>query len=134
MHFTNAREISNLVLSTDSLLKNGDFFMTYELRTYVIPQGKMDDILNRFKNVTMRLFKKHEMEVVGFWTVLQTGEKNTLIYLMRFVDEEAMNKAWSAFRSDEEWITTREKTEANGPIVEEVKSELLTPTSFSSLQ
>ena len=134
MHFTNAREISNLVLSTDILLKNGDFFMTYELRTYVIPQGKMDDILNRFKNVTMRLFKKHEMEVVGFWTVLQTGEKNTLIYLMRFVDEEAMNKAWSAFRSDEEWITTREKTEANGPIVEEVKSELLTPTSFSSLQ
>ena len=108
--------------------------MTYELRTYVIPKGKMDDILNRFKNVTMRLFKKHEMEVVGFWTVLQKGEKNTLIYLMRFVDEEAMNKAWSAFRSDEEWITTREKTEANGPIVEEVKSELLTPTSFSSLQ
>ena len=108
--------------------------MTYELRTYVIPQGKMDDILNRFKNVTMRLFKKHEMEVVGFWTVLKTGEKNTLIYLMRFVEEEARKKAWSAFRSDEEWITTREKTEANGPIVEAVKSELLTPTSFSSLQ
>ena len=35
--------------------------MLYELRTYLIPSGRMDDILNRFEDVTMRLFKKYDM-------------------------------------------------------------------------
>ena len=115
-------------------MKNGDNSMMYELRTYIIPQGKMDDILNRFENVTMRLFEKHGMEVVGFWTTAKPAEKNTLTYLMRYEDEKHMNSAWSAFRHDKEWIMTREKTEANGPIVEEVMSEQLLPTSFSPIQ
>ena len=33
--------------------------MIYELRTYVIPAGRMPDILERFENVTMDLFARH---------------------------------------------------------------------------
>ena len=108
--------------------------MVYELRTYIIPQGRMNDILNRFEKVTMRLSKKHNMEVIGFWKVSKPANKNTLIYLMRYNDENHLNSAWDAFRNDEEWIITRKNTEANGPIVEEVVSEQLSPTSFSPLQ
>ena len=108
--------------------------MLYEMRTYLIPSGRMDDILNRFEDVTMRLFKKYDMEVVGFWTVSKPEDKYALVYLMRYSDEAAMEKAWSAFRADAEWIETRERTEANGPIVEEVLSEYLIPTSFSPMQ
>ncbi len=39
--------------------------MLYELRTYVIPAGRMDDILERFRTVTFRLFEKYDMEVEG---------------------------------------------------------------------
>ena len=84
----------------------------------------MDDILNRFEDVTMRLFKKYDMEVVGFWTVSKPEDKCALVYLMRYSDEVAMEKAWAAFRADSEWIETRERTEANGPIVEEVISDI----------
>tara|TARA_Y100001933_G_C18998383_1_gene563547 strand:+ start:1070 stop:1396 length:327 start_codon:yes stop_codon:yes gene_type:complete len=108
--------------------------MLYELRTYLIPSGRMDDILNRFEDVTMRLFKKYDMEVVGFWTVIKPEDKYALVYLMRYSDEVAMEKAWAAFRADSEWIETRELTEANGPIVEEVISEHLIPTAFSPMQ
>ena len=108
--------------------------MLYELRTYLIPSGRMDDILNRFEDVTMRLFKKYDMEVVGFWTVSKPEDKSRLVYLMRYSDEVAMEKAWAAFRADSEWIETRERTEANGPIVEEVISEHLIPTAFSPMQ
>ena len=79
-------------------------------------------------------FKKYEMEVVGFWTVRKPEDKYALVYLMRYSDEAAMEKAWAAFRADAEWIETRERTEANGPIVEEVLSEHLIPTSFSPMQ
>tara|TARA_B100000886_G_scaffold323710_1_gene267744 strand:+ start:136 stop:462 length:327 start_codon:yes stop_codon:yes gene_type:complete len=108
--------------------------MLYELRTYLIPSGRMDDILNRFEQVTMRLFEKYNMEVVGFWTVSKPEDKYGLVYLMRYNDEVAMEKAWAAFRADSEWIETRERTEANGPIVEEVISEHLIPTAFSPMQ
>ena len=108
--------------------------MTYELRTYLIPPGRMPDILDRFATVTLRLFERHGMEVVGFWTVSKPATDNALVYLMRFPDEATQERAWESFRADPEWLAARERTEANGPIVREVIAKNLTPTEFSPLQ
>ena len=105
--------------------------MVYELRTYKIPEGRMPDALNRFENITFSLFKRHRIEVVGFWT---RSDANELVYICRYDSEAAMEAAWAAFRADPEWIKAREQTEANGPIVEEVLSDTLIPTSFSPIQ
>ena len=105
--------------------------MVYELRTYKIPEGRMPDALNRFENITFGLFKRHGIEVVGFWT---RSDANELMYICRYDSEAAMEAAWAAFRADPEWIKAREQTEANGPIVEEVLSDTLIPTSFSPMQ
>ena len=107
--------------------------MLYELRTYVIPAGRMDDILARFRDVTMGLFGKYNMECVGFWTI-DNEEDYALVYLMRYESAEAQEEAWTAFRADPEWIATRERTEANGPIVAEVISKDLKAVDFSPLQ
>ena len=108
--------------------------MTYELRTYIIPPGRMDDILDRFSSVTLNIFARYDMEVVGFWTVDRPEEEHALVYLMRFADAASQERAWDAFRADPEWIETRKRTEANGPIVSEVISKNLLPTSFSPMQ
>ena len=73
----------------------------------------------------------HGIEVVGFWT---KKEKSELVYICRFEDEDAMKSAWNAFRNDPDWAAAREKTEANGPIVANVVSEILNPTSFSPMK
>ena len=104
--------------------------MIYEHRTYVIPEGRMPDILDRFETVTMDLFKKHGIEVVGFWT---RQDANELIYICPFESEDAMNTAWESFKADPEWIETKAKTEADGSIVQEVISHVLIPTSFSPI-
>ena len=108
--------------------------MLYEMRTYTIPAGRMDDILERFRTVTFRLFEKYDMEVLGFWTNEKLDEEYDLVYLMRYADAEAQEKAWAAFRADREWIATRQRTEANGPIVDEVISKNLVPAPFSPMQ
>jgi hypothetical protein len=108
--------------------------MVYELRTYLIPPGRMPDILARFSTVTMRLFERHGMDVVGFWTVTKPRDEEALVYLLRFADEEAQARAWAAFRDDPEWQETRRRTEANGPIVAKVIEQNLTPTPFSPLK
>ena len=105
--------------------------MVYELRTYKIPEGRMPDILNRFENITFGLFERHGIEVVGFWT---RSDANELVYICRYESEAAMEAAWDAFRADPEWLKAKEQTEANGPIVAEVLSDTLIPTSFSPIQ
>jgi hypothetical protein len=105
--------------------------MVYELRTYRIPEGRMPDILDRFRTITFNLFGRHGIEVVGFWT---RSDANELVYLCRFRSEEAMRQAWDAFMADPEWVEAKAKTEANGPIVGEVISHTLVPTPFSPMQ
>ncbi len=105
--------------------------MVYELRTYRIPVGRMSDILNRFETITFDLFDRHSIQVVGFWT---RTDVNELVYICKYESEEAMEKAWDAFRADPDWIAARDKTEANGPIVDEVISHVLVPTAFSPMQ
>jgi hypothetical protein len=91
----------------------------------------MPDILNRFETITFNLFDKHSIQVVGFWT---RTDVNELVYICKYESEEAMEKAWDAFRADPDWIAARDKTEANGPIVDEVISHVLIPTAFSPMQ
>ena len=41
--------------------------MIYELRTYQVVPGKMKNLNDRFANITLPLFEKHGMKVIGFW-------------------------------------------------------------------
>ena len=40
----------------------------FELRTYTAAPGKMDALNTRFREHTIELFKKHGMDVIGFWS------------------------------------------------------------------
>ncbi|MDA0710960.1 MAG: NIPSNAP family protein [bacterium] len=105
--------------------------MIFELRTYRIPEGKMPNILNRFETLTFDIFKRHNIEVTGFW---QKNNVNEIVYICKFESVEAMTRAWNAFRGDPDWVSAKAKTEKGGPIVSEVISEVLTATPFSPLQ
>ena len=47
---------------------------------------------------------------------------------------EAMESTWQAFRDDPEWVETRKRTEANGPIVGEILEKTMVATSFSPMR
>ena len=105
--------------------------MIYELRTYRIPEGKMPNILSRFENITFGLFDRHGIEVTGFW---EKKDVNEIVYICKYASEDAMENAWAAFREDPEWQEARKTTEADGPIVDGVISEIMTASSFSPEQ
>lgn len=106
--------------------------MIYELRTYIIPPGRMNDILDRFRSKTLDIFARHGFDVVGFWTVDDPSQRE-LIYLLRWESAAVSEAAWAAFRADEEWVETRRITESHGAIVDEVISKQMTPTDFSAM-
>ena len=104
----------------------------YELRTYYTHDGKLDNLIARFRDHTTRLFEKHGMTNVGYW--VPRDQPNTLIYVLSYPNKDAATKAWDAFRKDEAWVTARNASEANGPIVQKVVSVFMDPTAFSALK
>jgi hypothetical protein len=107
----------------------------YELRTYTTLDGKLPDLLARFRNHTTKLFEKHGMKNVGYWVPQDDPlKKNTLIYIVSHDSREAAKKSWDSFRADPEWVKAREASEKAGPINQKVESVYLDPTDFSGLK
>jgi NIPSNAP len=104
----------------------------YELRVYHTYEGKLDDLLTRFREHTMRIFEKHGMTNVAYWTPTDDPLKGkTLFYVIAHASREAANTNWGAFRDDPEWKNVQAKSEANGKLVEKVDSTFLMLTDFS---
>jgi hypothetical protein len=43
-------------------------------------------------------------------------------------------KTWNSFQSDPDWISARQETEKDGPLVERVINTLLRPTAYSPMK
>jgi len=55
----------------------------YELRTYTCNEGKLPDLLKRFREHTMTIFERHHMHNVGYWIPAdEPRHSNTLIYII----------------------------------------------------
>jgi hypothetical protein len=107
--------------------------MIYELRIYDAMPGKLGALNERFANVTLPLFAKHGMKVVGFWTE-EIGVSNRLTYMLSFDDLDHREKAWEAFRADPERAAGFAASEQEGPILARVENRILRPTAYSPLQ
>jgi hypothetical protein len=104
----------------------------YELRVYHAAAGKLPDLLARFRDHTVKLFDRHGMKSVAYWTPVDEPDKsNTLVYILRHPSREAATANWKSFQDDPEWKSVRDKSEANGKLVDKVDSTFLTLTDFS---
>jgi NIPSNAP len=108
--------------------------MVYELRVYHIVAGRMPAIIKRFDTVTCRLFEKHGIKQVGFWTVGIGESSSDLVYMLQWESLADREKRFATFAADPEWIDARAKSEADGPIVASITNSILVPTSFSALK
>jgi hypothetical protein len=107
----------------------------FELRIYTAHPGKLEALHQRFREHTNRLFQKHGMELVGYWTPVEGDEaKDTLIYVLAYPDRDSREKAWEAFRNDPDWTAAKAESEKNGPLVAKVESKFLTATDYSPIR
>jgi hypothetical protein len=108
----------------------------FELRTYYAAPGKFEAMHARFRDHTCALFKKHGMEIVGFWipTDKEKGADNTLVYLLVHKSREEAKKSWAAFISDPEWKKARDASEVNGKLTDKVESVYLSATDYSPMK
>jgi hypothetical protein len=108
--------------------------MLHELRIYHCAPGRLPDLNQRFERITLKLWEKHGIRQVGFWTVLIGESNQALYYLLEWKDLAERERVWNGFMSDPEWIAKRAETEKNGPLIAHVSNSILTPTSYSKLR
>jgi hypothetical protein len=107
---------------------------TFELRIYVTNEGKLPDLLARFRDHTVKLFEKHGIENIGYWVPLEKaeGSDNTLYYMIAHKSREGADASWAAFRKDPEWQAAAKASEANGKILAQKPDVIfLKATDFS---
>jgi hypothetical protein len=103
-------------------------------RVYTTHPGKREALHRRFRDHTCRLFQRHGMARVRFWTPIDAAGENTLVYLFAFPDRAAREAAWAAYDADPEAQRVRAESKRNGPLARSVESTLLDPTDYSPLR
>lgn len=113
-----------------SLRKDGKF---YEMRTYHAASGKLEDLHKRFRDHTIALFKKHGMEIVGFYGPIdkEDGSETKLIYILGYPSREARDASWKAFQADPAWVKARTESEINGKLVDKVDAVYMNATDYA---
>ncbi|HEY6414474.1 MAG TPA: NIPSNAP family protein [Edaphobacter sp.] len=104
----------------------------YELRIYHALDGRLDDLLRRFRDHTVALFTRHGLKSVAYWTPTDEPLKGrTLIYILEHPSRGAATANWKSFQEDPEWIKVKKESEANGQLVEKIDSTFMEMTEFS---
>ena len=107
----------------------------YELRTYTAPEGKLGDLHARFRNHTMRIFDKHGMKSVAYFSPQDAPlSQNTLIYVLEHPSRDEAKKHWAEFQADPEWQKVSAESQKDGRIVSKVDSVFMTATDYSPMK
>ena len=104
----------------------------FEMRIYTAAPGKLDDLLGRFRDHTVKLFEKHGIENIGYWVPVDNKE-NKLYYVLAYPTRAAREKSWHEFAADPDWKAAQAASEASGRLVVKATSMFLTPTDYSPL-
>ena len=107
----------------------------FEMRTYYAAPGKMKDLHARFRDHTNKLFEKHGMALIGFWSPTdEKGADEKMVYILAHASKEAAEKSWKAFQADPVWMKAKEESEKNGKLVAKVEVLWLNPTDYSPIK
>ena len=107
----------------------------FEMRTYYAHPGKMSALHARFRDHTCKLFEKHGMTNIGYWSPTDPKQaEEKLIYILAYPSKAAAEKSWKDFASDPDWKKAREASEVDGKLVAKVESVYLNPTDYSKIK
>ncbi|MBI5095436.1 MAG: NIPSNAP family protein [Candidatus Hydrogenedentes bacterium] len=119
--------------SPEAAPSSSDSPRCFELRTYTPAPSKMDALLARFRDHTLKLFTKHGMTNIGYWTRVDK-DQNQLIYILAHKSKAQAEESFKKFRADPEWQEVKKTSEVNGSLTDKVESLFMTPLDYSPLK
>jgi len=102
----------------------------FEMRTYYAAEGKLDDLHARFRDHTLKIFEKHDIQNIGYWTPLDNPDRK-LIYVLAYPSRAAREQSWKEFFADPDWKKAQSESEAHGKLVTKVETAFMQATDYS---
>lgn len=107
----------------------------FQLRIYTCFDGKIDDLITRFKDHTQELFERQGLKNYPYWiTSEKGGEQPKLVYLLAHQDKDRFEASFQAFAKDSDWVKAKDASEANGKIVEKVDATFFRTLPYSPMK
>jgi NIPSNAP len=150
--FKKSEENGKLIEKMDSVfMKTTDFSpevktccaatpRTFQLRVYKASENHLPNLLARFRDHTCKLFEKHGITNVAYWTPTDAdkGAGDTLIYIVAHKSKDDGAACFNQFRADPEWVRVKADSEkaAGGSLTvkDGVKATYLQPADFSPMK
>lgn len=105
--------------------------MINQLRVYEIFPDTAQAFHDRFRDHAARIMARHGFRILAMWED-RSRDKLAFAYLLSWIDEAEMERAWAAFMADEEWAEIKRVTAAeHGRLVGEIDSRVLHPVPYS---
>jgi hypothetical protein len=157
--YLNATDFSPL-----TSVKTGTKDRVFELRTYIATPNNLDNLQSRFRDHTVKLFEKHGITNIAYWTVAddkatcsklltaccakgdakseakdeELVKPSGLVYLVAHASDDARKKSFDAFRMDPTWVAAKDASEKKGggslTVKDGVKSLMLKATDYSPMK
>jgi hypothetical protein len=102
-----------------------------QMRTYELFDDTREAFHARFRDHAVRIFERHGFSFVAGWERRHEGRLQ-FVYVLKWLDEDTMQRCWAAFMADDEWaeIKRRSAASAAGPLVGEIDDCLITPVDY----
>ncbi|MEJ7767709.1 MAG: NIPSNAP family protein [Chitinophagaceae bacterium] len=112
---------------------------TFELRTYTASPGNLQNLHERFRSHTIKLFEKQGITNIIYFQPMDStdgSKSNKLIYLISHKNKTTGDASWKAFREDPVWIAakTASETKGGGSLTTKVESVFMMPTDYSQMK
>lgn len=105
--------------------------MIHQLRIYEIFEHNKAAFHARFRDHAARIMRTYGFDILAMWEA-KTNARTEFVYLLEWIDEATMNRAWEDFRADEEWKEIKRVTAAqHGDLVGEIEDRVLVLTTYS---
>lgn len=136
LRMTNAGELSSSQTATNhntTVESVKDRF--FELRIYTAAPGKMVALNKRFRDHTLRLFEKHGIKSIGYWTTVDEKQQSRLYYIVAYPDEESREKMLvKGIARDPEFLRVVAESEKEGKLTSGMETVLMVPTDYSPIK
>ncbi|WP_322024859.1 NIPSNAP family protein [Burkholderia sp. BCC1977] len=104
--------------------------MYYEMRTYTVQIGKMNEYLRHFEQEGLPVISRYAT-LVGWWYT-EIGELNQVVHIWAYESLDDRIKRRTALYEDPDWL---EKFVPKAfPMLEKMESKLLRPAAFSPIK
>ncbi|WP_127090997.1 NIPSNAP family protein [Aquabacter cavernae] len=101
--------------------------MIHELRCYDCLPGRLPQVLLRFEQDALPLWREMGIRPLGFWTTLVGENDQSLHYMLAWESLAERETLWARFATDPRWQEARRRSETDGPLVARIRNSILKP-------